>query len=250
VPIVVSGRPWGAIVAAWNHPDAAGGDAETRMAQFTELVAAAIADRCFANARLRGRPARGSVPDARAPGAVPPPLTPAQPGAGQVACAVPDATVPLAGGTVRGLLVEAAWHAARTRGPLHGFHERLTLRRGAKIATVATARKMVVVAWHLLSRGQDYAFVRPALYREKLRKLELMIGAPRRQGQNPTGRQHLKTHQRQAEKAIAAQHDQAYVRMVRTGKPLGHHARNRAQVRPPGRASQRPSKGKAARQTP
>jgi PAS domain S-box-containing protein len=44
VPIVVSGRPWGAIVAAWEHPDMAGGDTELRMAQFTELVATAVAN--------------------------------------------------------------------------------------------------------------------------------------------------------------------------------------------------------------
>ncbi|MEA2293648.1 MAG: hypothetical protein QOE86_1287 [Solirubrobacteraceae bacterium] len=43
-PIVVSGRPWGAIVAAWKHPDMGGGDTEIRMAQFTELVATAIAN--------------------------------------------------------------------------------------------------------------------------------------------------------------------------------------------------------------
>jgi PAS domain S-box-containing protein len=44
VPIVVSGRPWGAIVGAWKHPDMAGGDTEIRMAQFTELVATAVAN--------------------------------------------------------------------------------------------------------------------------------------------------------------------------------------------------------------
>jgi PAS domain S-box-containing protein len=44
VPIVVSGRPWGAIVAAWKHSDMAGGDTEIRMAQFTELVATAVAN--------------------------------------------------------------------------------------------------------------------------------------------------------------------------------------------------------------
>jgi PAS domain S-box-containing protein len=43
-PIVVSGRPWGVIVAAWRHPDMAGGDTEIRMAQFTELVATAVAN--------------------------------------------------------------------------------------------------------------------------------------------------------------------------------------------------------------
>jgi PAS domain S-box-containing protein len=43
-PIVVSRHPWGAIVAAWKHPDMAGGDTEVRMAQFTELVATAVAN--------------------------------------------------------------------------------------------------------------------------------------------------------------------------------------------------------------
>jgi PAS domain S-box-containing protein len=43
VPIIVSGRTWGAIVAAWKRPDM-GGDTETRMAQFTELVATAVAN--------------------------------------------------------------------------------------------------------------------------------------------------------------------------------------------------------------
>ena len=102
----------------------------------------------------------------------------------------------------------------RTPGPLHGFHARLAARRGSKIATVATARKLVVIAWHLLSRGEEYAFVRPALYREKLRRLELLLGAPRRQGQSLTGHQHLKIHQREAERAAAAQAEQAYLRTV------------------------------------
>jgi transposase len=153
-------------------------------------------------------------------------------------------------GEVRGLLVEAAWHAARTPGPLHGFHERLSVRRGSKIATIATARKLAVITWQLLSRGQDYAFARPALVREKIRRLELLLGAPRRQGQHPTGSQHLKTHQRQAEKAIAAQAERAYLRMVtdwRSSRPAREKLGAGAT---PGRASQRPSKGTAARQAP
>jgi PAS domain S-box-containing protein len=44
VPIVVSGCTWGVIVAAWRHPDMAGGDTEIRLAQFTELVATAVAN--------------------------------------------------------------------------------------------------------------------------------------------------------------------------------------------------------------
>jgi transposase len=153
-------------------------------------------------------------------------------------------------GEVRGLLVEAAWHATRTPGPLHGFHGRLALRRGTKIATVATARKLVVIVWHLLSRGEEYAFVRPALYREKLRRLQLLLGAPRRQGQSLTGREHLKTHHRQAEKEIAAQHERAYVRMVADWQASRPSHVKVGVGATPGRASQRPSKGKAARQAP
>jgi signal transduction histidine kinase len=43
-PIVVSGRTWGVIVAAWKHQDMAAGDTEVRMTQFTELVATAVAN--------------------------------------------------------------------------------------------------------------------------------------------------------------------------------------------------------------
>jgi PAS domain S-box-containing protein len=43
-PIVVSGHPWGAIVAAWQQPEMAGGDTEIRIEQFTELVATAVAN--------------------------------------------------------------------------------------------------------------------------------------------------------------------------------------------------------------
>ena len=37
-----------------------------------------------------------------------------------------------------------------------------------------------MLSWHLLTRGEDYAFTRPSLVRRKLRTLELRAGAPRR----------------------------------------------------------------------
>jgi transposase len=70
-------------------------------------------------------------------------------------------------GDVRGLLVEAAWHAARTAGPQRAFRQRLAVRRSRNIATVAVARKLAIIVWHLLSHGEKYAFMRPALYRQK-----------------------------------------------------------------------------------
>ena len=44
VPIFVSARLWGVMVATWRRPEAPAPDIEDRMAQFTELVATAIAN--------------------------------------------------------------------------------------------------------------------------------------------------------------------------------------------------------------
>lgn len=81
----------------------------------------------------------------------------------------------------RTMLVEAAWQAVRGPGPLRAFYERVRGRRGTHVAAVA--RKIAVIVWHLLTRGQDYAWVRPALYAKKLRDLELRSGQPARRGQ-------------------------------------------------------------------
>jgi transposase len=62
----------------------------------------------------------------------------------------------------RGMLVEAAFTAARTPGPLRAFFERVRARRGVQIAIVATARKLVCLCWTMIERGEDYAFARPS----------------------------------------------------------------------------------------
>jgi transposase len=86
----------------------------------------------------------------------------------------------------RHVLVEAAWAAARSTGPLRAFAERVSARRGRNVATVAVARKLAVLAWHLLTRGEDYAFARPGIVARKRRRLELAAGAPRRKS-GPNG---------------------------------------------------------------
>jgi len=148
-------------------------------------------------------------------------------------------------GPVRGLLVEAAWHAARTTGPLRAFHQRIAARRGANIATVAVARKLVVIAFNMLRRGEDYAFGRPALYREKIRRFELMLGAPRQQGKRLTaaGRTFATVDQRRLEKELAGQSEAAYRRLVADWTATGG-----ACGRDTGARIQRPSEGIAARQ--
>ncbi len=76
----------------------------------------------------------------------------------------------------RGLLVEAAHSAIRTPGPLRAFHARLKVRRGSQVALCATARKLAVICWHLLTRGEDYRHTAPTITQRKLRKLQRQAG--------------------------------------------------------------------------
>jgi transposase len=80
----------------------------------------------------------------------------------------------------RHMLCEAAWIVVRYPSPLRAFAERTAAKRGPGRATVAVARKLVVLFWHLLTKDEDYAFGRPLLTRKKLRQLELRAGAERR----------------------------------------------------------------------
>jgi hypothetical protein len=64
------------------------------------------------------------------------------------------------------------------------MYERIRARRGNKIAVVACARKLAVLFWCLLSRGEDYAHQQPSLTAKKLRLLEIRAGAPTLKGTN------------------------------------------------------------------
>ncbi len=81
-------------------------------------------------------------------------------------------------GHARGMLVEAAWAAARSPGPLRAFYKRIASRRGKHIAAVATARKLAMIIWHMLSKDADYIWARPALLARKFRSVELRAGLP------------------------------------------------------------------------
>ena len=76
----------------------------------------------------------------------------------------------------RGLLTEAAHATTRAPGPLASFHERLRHRRGAGIAIVATARKLAVVVWHLLTRDEGFRFASAERTAIKRRGLERLAG--------------------------------------------------------------------------
>jgi transposase len=143
----------------------------------------------------------------------------------------------------RWALVEAAWSVVQQPGPLRAFYERIRARRGAKVAVVASARKLAALFWCLLTRGEDYAHQQPSLTQKKLRLLEIRAGAKAHKGIY-TGTFVTRQRMRAAERELAQQAEASYARMVSDWQATAQ--RKGASVTP-GRASG-PSKGKAARQ--
>jgi transposase len=115
--------------------------------------------------------------------------------------------------SARWALVEAAWSVVLQPGPLHAFYERTRARRGHGKAIVATARKLAILFWCMLTRGEDYAHQQPSLTRKKLRRLELTAGAPK-YARSAGGVWSSNVAIRQAERELAAQAEASYKRLV------------------------------------
>jgi hypothetical protein len=130
---------------------------------------------------------------------------------------------------------------------MRAFAQRSRARRGSNVATIAVARKLCVLCWHLLTCGEDYAYARPSLTKAKLRRLELLAGAPRRQGQRGViTKPYCLQEVRDRERELALHAERAYARLVADWKQTGPQ---RAGVAP-SRAAHRPSDGHAASQAP
>jgi transposase len=72
---------------------------------------------------------------------------------------------------LRGLLVQAAHAAARTRGTyLAAQYRRLAARRGKSRAAVAVGHTILVIAYHLLRYGTDYHDLGPHYFDERDRR--------------------------------------------------------------------------------
>ena len=124
-------------------------------------------------------------------------------------------------GHARGMLVEAAWAAARAPGPLRAFFLRVRSRRGQHVAAVATARKLAVLIWHLLRKGESYLWARPALHARKMRELELKAGHPAVRGQKGAAHAYNLKHHREQERRWVEQAEVAYTRFVAGWTPRG-----------------------------
>ena len=102
-----------------------------------------------------------------------------------------------------------------TRCPVSApIAERIRARRGANVATVAVARKLVVLFWHMLTNNEEYAFGRPSLTAEKLRRMELTAGSPSVRGKRNGGRVYASREQRLREQQVAVYAETAYRQFV------------------------------------
>ena len=115
--------------------------------------------------------------------------------------------------SARWALVEAAWTATLQPGPVQAFYERIRARRGHGKAIVATARKLAVLFWCMLTRSEDYAHQQPSLTRKKLRRLEITAGAPK-YTRRSAGIWSTNDLMREAELELARQAEASYKRMV------------------------------------
>jgi transposase len=163
----------------------------------------------------------------------------------------------------RGMLVEAAWSASKAAGPLRAFYQRVQARRGMQVAVVATARKLAVLCWHLINKGEDYAYAQPSLVAHKLRKLELRAGMPPARGRKGKSSGYSLKAVRAAERDLTAQAEMAYRTMVAAWQPTRPTIRTNGQKTSATRSGvgsgvgvaatsgtrlSRPSPGNAARQ--
>jgi hypothetical protein len=145
-------------------------------------------------------------------------------------------------------LVEAAWSVVLQPGPLHAFYERTRDRRGHGKAIVATARKLAVLFWNMLRRGEDYAHQQPSLTKKKLRRLEITAGAAKH-AKSAAGVWSTNDVMRDAERQLALQAEASYRRMVSDQKPGGPGRKVGASVTLERASVESLERGQAARQT-
>jgi len=73
----------------------------------------------------------------------------------------------------RWMLVQAAQHIDKHPGPLGVFFRRIARKKNRNVAVVATARKLVIIAWHMLRNNEPYRYAQPATVQAKFDRLRI-----------------------------------------------------------------------------
>jgi transposase len=87
----------------------------------------------------------------------------------------------------RWMLVQAAQSMGRHPGPLGAFFRKLARRKNHNVAVVATARKLVTIAWHMLTNNEPYRYAIPRATDEKLASLRVRATGEKRKSGGPKG---------------------------------------------------------------
>lgn len=105
-----------------------------------------------------------------------------------------------------------------------------TPKRGKPIAAVATARKLAMIIWHMLTKNEDYIWVRPALLARKVRSIELKAGRPAEHAKRGTAYDYNIPAKRAAERAPVEAAERTYADFTsrwRTRPAAGKPSKNR-----------------------
>ncbi len=78
------------------------------------------------------------------------------------------------------MLVQAAHQYRKHPGPLGNFFRKLRKRKNYNVAVVGTARKLAVIAWHMLTRNEPYRYAVPKSTETKLAGLRVRATKLRR----------------------------------------------------------------------
>jgi transposase len=87
----------------------------------------------------------------------------------------------------RWMLVQAVHAAARHPGPLGHFFRKLAKKKSYNVAIIATARKLAVIAWHMLSKNEPYRYAISKSTEQKLARLRVRATGQRRRSGTPKG---------------------------------------------------------------
>jgi transposase len=80
----------------------------------------------------------------------------------------------------RWLMVQAAQHLDRHPGPLGVFFRRIARKKNRNVAVVATARKLVSIAWQMLKHNQPYRYAQPQTVQAKFDRFRIRVTGKRR----------------------------------------------------------------------
>ena len=149
----------------------------------------------------------------------------------------------------RWALVEAAWSVVRQPGPMHAFYQRMRARRGHQIAIVATARKLACLFWCLLDPRRGLRPPAAVADRQEAPPARAHRRRPAIQQRTPPGSGRPTTRCARPSAGSPSRPRRPTSRWSATGRPARSSKRTKVGASvTPGRAYQRPSKGKVARQ--